>query len=100
MMNRFQFPSADVYTEMGMLDIYDKCIKGVSSLNGCKLYGIMEFDGVLLHLERSLLYSDPVCTKESFKKLLAGEKEVCKHYIVGNLSSPELFVEGSRDVCI
>lgn len=97
MMNRFEFPLADVYAEMGMLDIYDKCIKDVSSLNGCKIHGIMEFDGVLSHLERSLLYSYPVCTKESFKKIMAVEKEVCKHYIVGNLSSPELFIEGSRD---
>lgn len=98
MMNGFEFPLSDVYSEMEMLDKYEKYIKIIMSLNGCELHGIMEFDGVLLHLEKSLLYSYPVFTKVSSReKLLTGKKGICEHYIVGNLSSPEFFVEGSRD---
>lgn len=98
MMNGFEFPLPDVYADMKMLDTYEKYIKNIMTLNGCEPHGIMEFDGVLLHLEKSLLYSHSVSIKVSSRgKLLTSSKEICEHYIIGNLASPEFFVEGSRD---
>lgn len=93
----FQMPDVEIYKSVGKEEVYTKYISQIPQYNGCKLTGIMNLEGVYEHLKSKLLRSKSnnrvihLCDRRIL------EKQRYDHYIVGEISSPEYFVENSRD---
>ena len=96
MMNGFIMPDQEEYDNVDKTDVYNDYIVDLDEYNGCEISTSMEFEGALFSLTDRLLKS--VALKEAVKATSREvSKQICKHYIVTDYSTPELFIEGSRE---